>query len=238
MIRLALATAAAALAAALVLPAALSEPEPHAPLLAELFTSQGCSSCPPAERLFASLAHDPDYVTIEWHVDYWDDLVHGGSRWQDPFSKPEFTERQRAYNSALTGKRNVYTPQGVLAGSREFVGSRPAEFAFARPLAAAPTARLKVADGAVTVSGKGAGEVWFVRLQSQQSTEVKGGENKGKQLAGRNIGRELKRLGSWSGKTASYKIPALKTGETCALFVQPLSKDDEPLPVLGAAYCS
>lgn len=217
-------------------PAAPEAPE-AGPLLAELFMSQGCSSCPPAERLFASLASDPDYVTIEWHVDYWDDLVHGGSRWKDPFSAPEFTERQRQYNDALRGTRSVYTPQAVLSGTSEFVGSRPAELAASRQLAPAPVAKLNVSGRDLTISGKGSGNVLFVRLQSQHETDVEGGENKGRLLAGRNIALDMKTLGTWQGREQTYQIPKLKDGETCALFVQSAAHPDLPGQVLGAAYC-
>ncbi len=227
----------AAAAGLLLVPAASGETRSQGPLLAELFTSQGCSSCPPAERLFSSLADDPAYVTIEWHVDYWDDLVHGGARWKDPFSSPAFTERQRAYNGALRGTRAVYTPQAVLAGAQEFVGSRPTELAAARALAEPPTARLVVKARDLTVSGRGAGDVWFVRLQAEHETNVKSGENKGRVLAGRNIAIASQSLGDWTGGEQSFRIPVLKAGEACALFVQSKTGDGAPGPVLGAAYC-
>lgn len=211
--------------------------EAPGPLLAELFTSQGCSSCPPAERLFSSLASDPGYVTIEWHVDYWDNLVHGGSRWKDPFSSPAFTERQRAYNTVLRGSRAVYTPQAVLAGAQEFVGSRPTELASARALAEPPTARLVVKAGDLTVSGRGAGEIWFVRLLAEHETNVNSGENKGRVLAGRNIAIASQSLGRWKGEEKTFLIPSLKAGESCALFVQSESAKGGPGAVLGAAYC-
>ncbi len=76
-------------------------PEAAAPsslIVAELFTSQSCSSCPPAEKLFSSLADEENILTIEWHVDIWDSLIHGGSRWKDPYSDKKFTARQRSYN--------------------------------------------------------------------------------------------------------------------------------------------
>jgi hypothetical protein len=234
MIKLLLASAAAAITLSMLgVSHAETAPAPNGPLLVELFTSQGCSSCPPAERQFASLADDADYVTIEWHVDYWDRLMHGGSRWKDPFSSPAFTARQRDYNQALRGTQAVYTPQAVLGGTHEFVGSRPSELALARADVAAPTARLDVNGRTLSVSGKGSAEVWFVRLKPAQKTDVKGGENKGRALSGRNIATGLERLGDWTGKPQSFVIPELKAGETCAVFVQ----DDNHGRVLGAAYC-
>jgi len=93
-------------------------------IVAELFTSQGCSSCPPAEKLFSKLADQDNVLTLEWHVDYWDDLVHGGSRWKDVYSSDAFTNRQRAYNQTLRGVRNVYTPQAIVNGRLEGVETR------------------------------------------------------------------------------------------------------------------
>ncbi len=201
--------------------------------LAELFTSQGCSSCPPAEALFARLADDPGLVTIEWHVNYWDTLRHGGSRWKDPFSSPEFTARQRAYNKALRGTGAVYTPQAILSGQEEFVGSRAGEMKAARTRATPSHLQFHTEAGSVTISGEGVGEVYFVRLLKRHGTDVKGGENRGRQLKGRNVALGMAKLGRYSGVADSYVLPVLKAGETCAIFVQNPGHG----PVLGAAYC-
>ena len=97
------------------------------PTLIELFTSQSCSSCPKAEKLFAEFAERDDLVVIEWHVDYWDNLVHGrDGRWKDPYSSQANTLRQRDYNFALRGTAGVYTPQAVISGVSETTGSRRA----------------------------------------------------------------------------------------------------------------
>lgn len=224
---------------ALILLATPAESEPRpvaqgAPQLAELFTSQGCSSCPPAEALFARLADDPGLVTIEWHVDYWNTLRHGGSRWKDPFSSHAFTERQRDYNTALRGTASVYTPQAVLAGQAEFIGSRPGDMSAARAQAAPPSVRLTAGTGTVSVSGDGRGDVYFVRLLKRHETDVTGGENRGRQLKGRHVALDLEKLGRYSGKTGDFTLPALKPGETCAVFVQRPKSG----PVLGATYCA
>ena len=78
-------------------------------VVAELFTSQSCSSCPPAEALFSELAEEENLLTMEWHVDYWDTLIHGGSKWKDRYSSAEFTDRQRSYNAEIRRTRGVYT---------------------------------------------------------------------------------------------------------------------------------
>ena len=105
--------------------AAAAETQAVSPLVvAELFTSQSCSSCPPAEALFSDLADEDNLLTIEWHVDYWDTLIHGGSKWKDPYSNKDYTARQRSYNSALRGTRSVYTPQAIVNGAEEDAGNR------------------------------------------------------------------------------------------------------------------
>jgi len=94
------------------------------PVVVELFTSQSCSSCPPAEALLGKLAATPDLIALEWHVDYWNRLdVGAAGRWKDPYSSTDHTERQRAYNQAILGTGGVYTPQAVINGARETSGS-------------------------------------------------------------------------------------------------------------------
>src|SRR3989304_3616456 len=95
--------------------------EGSAPVVVELFPSQGCSSCPPADRLLGELARRPDVLALSFNVDYWDYIG-----WKDPFASPAHTERQRAYGRAL-GRRVVYTPQMVIDGADEAVGSARAE---------------------------------------------------------------------------------------------------------------
>ena len=95
------------------------------PVVVELFTSQGCYSCPPAEAYLAELAERTDIVALEFHVDYWDSLTymwHG--QWKDPFSSPQYTARQRDYNVAIRDQSGVYTPQMIIDGRYEAVGSR------------------------------------------------------------------------------------------------------------------
>ncbi|MFN0023541.1 MAG: DUF1223 domain-containing protein, partial [Parvularculaceae bacterium] len=105
--------------AAIATPAAVATPADK-PVVVELFTSQGCSSCPPAEALMRELAKRPGLVALEWHVDYWDDLHAGSSgKWKDPFSSADHTARQRAYNRALRGTGGAYTPQMVIDGAAE-----------------------------------------------------------------------------------------------------------------------
>jgi hypothetical protein len=214
-----------------------AETEASQPLIvAELFTSQSCSSCPPAEALFSELAEQENLLTLEWHVDYWDTLIHGGSKWKDPYSSEKFTARQRAYNAELRGTRAVYTPQAIINGRLEDAGNRRA--AVGNMLASAPELSLPVsiAKNKVTIGGSDAeGDVLFVRLLEKHVTQVKGGENKGRELAGKNIVLEATVLGQTTSNQAEYTLPKVGKGETCAVIVQSLG--GKVGPVLGAAKC-
>ncbi|MDN3712023.1 DUF1223 domain-containing protein [Paracoccus cavernae] len=113
----------------------------HSPVVVELFTSQGCSSCPPADDMLAGLADRPDVLALSWHVDYWDYLG-----WADEFAKPEFTTRQKQYARAA-GERSIYTPQILIGGTDTLIDLRPAELMaminnqLARPVALSVTAQ-------------------------------------------------------------------------------------------------
>lgn len=212
------------------------EPTSSAPIVAELFTSQSCSSCPPAEALFSTLAEQEDLLTLEWHVDYWDTLIHGGSKWKDPYSSETFTRRQRSYNRSLRGKSAVYTPQAIVNGQTEGVGNRRSEVTKLLGKASAPSIPVHIQQGTVNIAPAPQNtDVLFLRLLKQHETNVKGGENKGRKLAGKNIVLEAKVLGQAGAKATSFKLPNVNKGETCAVLVQSLSKDVGP--ILGAAKC-
>ena len=217
--------------------AATAETATASPLVvAELFTSQSCSSCPPAEALFSELAEEENLLTMEWHVDYWDTLIHGGSKWKDLYSSRAFTARQRAYNAELRGTRAVYTPQAIVNGQLEDVGNRPR--AVGQIIAKAPDLSIPVAieNNTVRIGASDASvDVLFVRLLKEHETDVKGGENKGRKLAGKNIVLEAKVLGQTGPKAMVYEIPSVGKGETCAVLLQSLG--GKVGPVLGAAKC-
>jgi len=205
-------------------------------VVAELFTSQSCSSCPPAEALFSQLAERENLLTMEWHVDYWDRLVHGGSKWKDVYSNKAYTARQRSYNASLRGTRGVYTPQAIINGDYEGVGNRRGEVADLISFAKDFSLPVNIKDGTVTVGANTESvEVLFVRLLKQHETNVKGGENKGRKLSGKNIVLEAEILGQTRNKPIEFKLPKVGEGETCAILVQSLSRDVGP--VLGAAKC-
>lgn len=214
------------------------------PTVVELFTSQSCYSCPPAEAYLGELATRDGVVALEFHVDYWDSLTYGShGRWKDVFSDPAFTARQRAYNLALRGSGNVYTPQMVVAGRHEAVGSDRSEVGglIARagdtPGPATLTLRRDGTGLGITVDGaRGqAVQIWLVTFMREHVTEVKRGENHGKTLISRNIVRAMHPVGEWRGGSATFDVAdlALEPGQGCAVLVQ----REAGAPVLAGRYC-
>ncbi len=184
------------------------------PIVLELFTSQGCSSCPPAEAYANKLARAGQLggravVPLQFHVDYWNSLG-----WADPFSSPAWTDRQQAYARAL-GDDRVYTPELVVAGGASMVGSQVSRVE--RAVAAAPR-QMSIAANAtwardqVTVNAtapEGA-DVWVAIWQDATSTKVARGENEGETLPADRVVRELRKIAS-AGHTATVTI-ALGSG--------------------------
>lgn len=221
--------------------AAAAEPEPT-PVVVELFTSQSCYSCPPAETLLGKLAGRPDLIALEFHVDYWNDLVYGAAgRWTDVHSSPAHTARQRAYGNRLGG--GVYTPQMVIDGRAETVGSREGDIE--RAIAAArkhPRIALAVAatdTGGIAIRGEATGrqpaELWLVRYLEQETTRVRAGENRGKVLVNHHIVTGMSRLADWplADDVLTVVPPELPSGEGCAVLLQAPGQG----PILGAAPC-
>ena len=190
------------------------------PVVVELFTSQSCSSCPPADRLLGELAKRPDIVALGFHITYWD-----GTSWHDPFARKESTDRQTAYDRRLTGGQ-VYTPQMVIDGTEDVIGSDRTMVLAAldktRPVAVAPVSfaadRRSVAIGAGTaISGA---SVLLARYTLSRTTEVKGGENAARTLVDTNGVTALSTLGTWDGKAVSFPIEPPADGEGLAVLVQ------------------
>lgn len=235
------ALAAALLGALLAAPAEAGETT-----VVELFTSQSCYSCPPAEAYLGELAKRPDLIALEFHVDYWDDLVYGfAGRWKDVFSDPAHTARQHAYNIRIRSRAQSYTPQMVVDGRLQAVGSDRARVeSLIRTAALDRGPRLTVAvegarDGGLRVAVDGArGEpaaVWLVRFVRSRVTDVKAGENKGKVLTNHHAVTSMERIGRWAGEPLTLDVAdlGLAADEGCAVLVQ----DERPGPILGAAAC-
>jgi hypothetical protein len=192
---------------------------PAAPVLVELYQSEGCSSCPPAEAWLNGVADRPGLVALSFEVTYWDHLG-----WKDRFASPEFTRRQRDY-AARNASHEVYTPQFWINGQRTIVGAKGAELenaiASVRPAAPVPV----VGAGDVTVAKGNAparpAQVWLARYDPRViRIPVKAGENTGRTLPHRNLVRELTLLGEWKGEGATYRFKPSTTGLRSAVFLQ------------------
>lgn len=190
------------------------------PVVVELFTSQGCSSCPPANANLIKLSQRPDVLALSFAVTYWDYLG-----WKDSFDAPEYTDRQVAYEPPL-GQQGPYTPQMVINGATTTVGVdlNEAEDLVdnARPLTGPAVALQdgKVSVGAATAPGTGA-DVWLVRYDPNVvDVPVARGENTGRTLPHTHVVHLLQRLGAWTGPAQSFDVPAATAGYKTAVLVQ------------------
>lgn len=207
----------------------------------ELFTSQGCSSCPPADAVLSELAHDPGVVALSLPVDYWDYLG-----WKDTLARPGFSQRQKAY-AELRGDRQVYTPQAVVNGVRHALGSDRSAIE-----AAASSSReqgalavpVKVIEQGETIRvdvGARPGEsasVWLMPLTRHAEVKIARGENRGRSVTYCNVVRSLTKLGEWTGEARSFDVPVsavrVAASDGFAVLLQGGSTD-RPGPILGAA---
>jgi hypothetical protein len=200
------------------------------PIVVELFTSQSCSSCPPADALLGELARRKDVVALGFHVTYWD-----GPGWKDLFARQESTDRQIAYDRALTGGQ-VYTPQMVVDGVTDVVGSdREAILgllAATKPIAA--TSIIFAADRRSVTIGAGSAPpgsgIVLARFAVSRTTHVGGGENASRTVVDTIAVEALTALGTWTGAAVSLPIEPPRDGEGLAVLVQ--TTDGR---VLGAA---
>lgn len=220
----------------IVIPAGALRAE-HRPAVVELFTSEGCSSCPPAEAYLGELARRPDVLALAFHVDYWDDLG-----WQDRFGIVEATPRQRGYAKSLR-LASVYTPQVVVDGKEDFVGNDRTRIAkaLAEGRGGVPIA-LAVHDGAVLIEiiaqeNIAASDVLLVAYQQSAVSRIGRGENSGRTLTEYNIVRGVRHLGEYAGAVKSYRadIASLPQDATdVAVLVQTVGQG----PVIAAARIS
>jgi len=224
--------------AILTQPAGAAGQAPPPPVVVELYTSQGCNSCPPADELLLELAARPDVLALSLHVDYWDYIG-----WKDPFGSPMNTDRQRRYAEAL-GLPYVFTPQIVVDGRQSVVGSRRDEVMQAIEAAAAGRQALDIrfvheGGGKVVIPAGPApaagATVWLAVFDRRHETEVKRGENAGRTIRNANVVRQFERLGTWTGQMLEIPLDlgaaAARGRDGCAVIVQ----DGRYGPVLGAA---
>ena len=214
--------------------------EPRA--VVELFTSQGCSSCPPADQLAGEFARDPSIIVMSLPIDYWDYLG-----WKDTLALPGHTKRQRAY-ARSRGDQEVYTPQVVVNGSAHVLGSDKAaiENAIAhtdkKPGTLSLPVTLSIANGQISASvpatkDAAKGEVWLCPITKDVPVVIKRGENTGQTVTYHNVVRRWIKLGDWNGTAHTFTLPVRDIGasdiDTVAVVVQSGTKE-APGAMLGA----
>ena len=204
---------------------------PDHPAVIELFQSEGCSSCPPAEAVLNGLADRPDLIALSFEVTYWDHLG-----WKDRFAQKAFTERQYDYAAAIASGE-VYTPQMIINGRGRIVGGDPDEVAATLSSAdrSDPGPALTVADRRLTIaagpSASRPATVWLVRYDPREiDVPIRGGENTGRTLPHRNLVTGLIKLGDWTGADTTYALPPAPAGMASAILVQ----DGTAGPIIAA----
>jgi hypothetical protein len=219
--------------------------EPRA--VVELFTSQACSSCPPADKVIGELAKDPSVIALSMPIDYWDYLG-----WKDTLADSRFSARQKAY-SQMRGDRDLYTPQAIVNGSLPVVGSdregiesaiddtKKTDGVMSVPVS------MVLAGKQITVSvpaaNKGSapvhGEIWICSISKAVPISIGRGENRGRDLIYYNVVRNLLKVGDWNGNAGSWNVPLENISregiDAAAVYIQSGNRD-KPGPMLGAAY--
>lgn len=205
------------------------------PVVVELFTSQGCSSCPPADEVLAQISGRDDVIALSLHVDYWDYLG-----WRDTFAQNRFTQRQISYRDAWQ-KTVIYTPQMVVHGATDVRGSSADAVAGAIDAARAADAPVNVSierQGGMLkcriapVDGAATGTVWIAKYSLSESVAIERGENAGRNITYLHVVRSLDRIGTWSGvEPEEVAMPQPGPGEGVAIWIQ----DGDAGPIMAAA---
>jgi hypothetical protein len=221
--------------------------EPRA--VVELFTSQGCSSCPEADKVLGELAGDPNVIALSLPIDYWDYLG-----WKDTLADSRFSARQKAY-SRVRGDRDVYTPQVVVNGSTHVIGSdrvkiegaidttKKADGVMSVPVSMSLSG--KQINVSVAASSKGPaarhGEVWICSVSKSVPISIGRGENRGREVTYYNVVRNLLKVGDWNGNAGNWTVPLENISrdgvDAAVVYVQDGNREN-PGPMLGAAYTS
>ena len=207
----------------------------------ELFTSQGCSSCPAADKILADYAKQGDVLALSFHVDYWNYLG-----WQDTFSKAEFTDRQRRYAQSFR-RHGVYTPQVVVNGRDHAVGSRKRDIeglimGYIRDgkglSVAVSTERDADRIRVTTDADSGDATLWVVYFDKKRSVKIERGENRGRTITYHNVVRDVSMLGMMKQGKVDVTLPLeemkRKGFEACAIVLQQNTAAGTPGPILGA----
>ena len=211
----------------------------------ELFTSQGCSSCPPADKVLGELAQDKSVIALSLPIDYWDYLG-----WKDTLADSRFSARQKAY-SHMRGNRGVYTPQVIVNGTTDVLGSdriaienaakgtQKNDGVMSVPITM--TTSGSQINVSVAEAGGRSGEIWICAVSKQVPITISRGENRGQHITYHNVVRNVLKVGDWNGKAGSWTVPLeniTREGvDAVAVYIQDGNRD-KPGPMLGAAFTS
>ncbi len=175
------------------------------PVVVELFTSQGCSSCPPADEMLHALAERDDVIALALHVDYWDYIG-----WKDEFADPRNAERQRAY-ARKAGRRSIYTPEMIVNGLTDIIGARPMDVskAIAEHKEKPPTVALELSrdgddviiDASLLATSQGPMVVQMLRYVPERQSRITRGENAGRTMTYANVTQDWTVVGEWDGRS-------------------------------------
>jgi hypothetical protein len=215
----------------------------NTPVLLELFTSQGCSSCPPADALFDELRNKPGVITLSFAVDYWNYLG-----WHDTLSSPENSDRQRDY-ALSRGDGKVYTPQVVVDGIKHVNGANEAAIEMAIRTAERRLRDVKVTmsmraeddsllvdiGGAPTTSDMRQATVWLAVAKDEETVKIKRGENRGETITYTHPVRELMPVGMWKGEPTTLRLPLKDLHAIGGDCLVSMLQVEGAGPILGAA---
>jgi len=207
----------------------------------ELFTAQGCSSCPPADAAFRKLVNQGDVIALAYHVDYWNYLG-----WTDTLSSKQNTERQYGY-ARMLGRSNVYTPQVVVNGRDHMTGSDLSAIngkidgfsTDGKGLNVPIDAQMRGDELEIKIgAGQGKANVVMVYFDKERTIDVEKGENSGQKISYINSVSDIETVGMWDGKAISLTLPATVLQkadlEGCAILLQAATADGDPAAILGA----
>jgi len=212
----------------------------------ELFTSQGCSSCPPADKIIGELAKDPNVIALSMPIEYWDYLG-----WKDTLADSRFSARQKAY-SQMRGDRDVYTPQAIVNGSAKVIGSdrtaidsaiqstQKSDGVMSVPVTMTLSGKhINVSVAASKTPNSSQGEIWICSVSKAVPISIARGENRGREVTYYNVVRNVLKVGDWNGNSGSWSVPLENISregvDAAVVFVQDGNRE-KPGPMLGAAY--
>jgi hypothetical protein len=211
----------------------------------ELFTSQGCSSCPPADKIIGELAKDPNVIALSMPIDYWDYLG-----WKDTLADSRFSARQKAY-SKMRGDRDVYTPQVVVNGTVHVIGSdregiddaikdtAKSDGVMSVPVTMTLSGKQINVSVAASKAAAAQGEIWIGSVSKAIPISIGRGENRGREVTYYNVVRNLLKVGDWNGSSGSWTVPLENISrdgvDAAVVYVQDGNRD-RPGAMLGAAY--